>query len=130
MLVNDNSVKDQPLAILSIQSNVVTGHVGNAAATLPLQRLGFEVWSVDTVTFSNHPAHKTHRGRENPAVDIADLINGIEARGLFSKCTALLSGYLGQAATGHVTLNAVKKIKQKNKRALFLCDPVLGDQGK
>jgi pyridoxine kinase len=118
------------LAILSIQSNVITGHVGNAAATLPLQRLGFEVWPVDTVTFSNHPAHATHRGRENAAVDISDLIDGIEARGLFSSCTAVLSGYLGQAATGHVMLNAVKKIKIINKRALFLCDPVLGDQGK
>ncbi|MDA0655825.1 MAG: pyridoxal kinase [Proteobacteria bacterium] len=118
------------MAILSIQSNVTTGHVGNAAATLPLQRLGFEVWPVDIVTFSNHPAHETYRGRENPAVEIAGLIDGIEARGLFSSCTAVLSGYLGQAANGRVTLNAVKKIKKINKRALFLCDPVLGDQGK
>src|SRR3546814_6119408 len=92
------------MAILSIQLWVSSGHVGNAAACLPLQRLGFEVWPVNTVAFSNHPAHGGHTGRLCPAGEVAALIAGLAARGLFSRCTAVLSGYLGEAATGPVEI--------------------------
>ena len=43
--------------ILSIQSHVVYGHVGNSAATFPLQRLGFEVWPIHTVQFAHHTGY-------------------------------------------------------------------------
>ena len=101
--------------------------MGNAAITLPLQRLGFEVWPVDTVRFSNHPAHGSYTGQITSACEITALIDGIEQRALLQSCTAVLSGYLGNAANGRIILEIVDRVKAQNKCALFLCDPVMGD---
>jgi pyridoxine kinase len=114
--------------VLSIQSSVAYGHVGNAAATLPLQRLGFEVWPVNTVTLSNHPAHGGFRGRFAEAGELRALIQGIGERGAFTRCDAVLSGYLGDAANGPVVLEAVAAIKRANRNALYCCDPVMGEK--
>lgn len=116
--------------VLSIQSSVAYGHVGNAAATLPLQRLGFEVWPVNTVTLSNHPAHGGFRGRFAEAEELRALVQGIDERGAFSRCDAVLSGYLGDATNGPVVLEAVAAVKRANPRALYCCDPVMGEKGR
>jgi pyridoxine kinase len=118
------------MGILSIQSSVSAGHVGNNAAVFPLQRLGFEVWRVDTVIFSNHPAHGRHQGRVVASGEVAALLSGIEALGLWPHCDAVLSGYLGTADTGPVVTDAVTRIRAAHKDTLYLCDPVIGDQGK
>lgn len=117
------------MSILSIQSAVVAGHVGNSASTFFLQRLGFPVWPVNTVMFSNHPAHGSHTGRVTPAEHVRTLIDGLDRRGLLAGCIAVLSGYLGDAATGPVVLDAVHRVRAQNADALFLCDPVIGDKG-
>lgn len=116
--------------VLSIQSSVVYGHVGNAAATLPLQLLGFEVWPVDTVTLSNHPAHGGFRGRFAGAEELRTLIRGLGERGAFARCDAVLSGYLGEVANGPVILEAAAAVKRANPRALYCCDPVMGEKGR
>jgi pyridoxine kinase len=118
------------MSILSIQSRVSFGHVGNAAAVFPLQRLGFEVWPVDTVAFSNHLGYKTWRGRTHPAAEVAEVIEGLELLGLFPRCRAVLSGYLGEAATAAVVRDTVAKVRAANPQAFFLCDPVMGDRDK
>ncbi|MCH7957236.1 MAG: pyridoxal kinase PdxY [Proteobacteria bacterium] len=115
------------MTILSIQSAVAYGHVGNAAAVFPLQRLGFEVWPVNTVYLSNHPGYGAWRGRGASAAEVAEVIDGIAERGVFAHCRAVLSGYLGCAETGPVVLDAVARIKAANAGALFCCDPVMGD---
>ncbi len=116
--------------ILSIQSWVATGHVGNAAAMFPLQRLGAEVWAVHTVQFSNHPGHGAFRGQALGGDAVRDVVDGIEARGLLPRCDAVLSGYLGDAATGAAVLHAVDRVRAANPAALYCCDPVIGDTGK
>lgn len=113
--------------VLSIQSNVAYGHVGNAAAVLPLQRLGHEVWAVDTVAFSNHPGHGGWRGRVFAAGEVANVIDGIAERGAFARCDAVLSGYLGDATIGATVLETVAAVKAANPGALYFCDPVMGD---
>src|SRR3954452_7573125 len=116
--------------ILSIQSWVCYGHVGNSAAVFPLQRLGFEVWAVDTVQFSNHTGYGAWRGRVFEATHIAELIDGIAERGVLGACDAVLSGYMGDAALGEAILDAVRRVKAANPRALYCCDPVIGDVGR
>ena len=118
------------MAILSIQSNVITGYVGNAAARLPLQRLGFEVWALDTVVLSNHPSICPPTGQTSTPEQILDLFNGIHSLGLLNKCVAVLGGYLGNAENGPALVHAVRKTREENKRALFVCDPVMGDNGR
>lgn len=115
------------MQVLSVQSSVAYGHVGNAAATFPLQRLGHEVWPVDTVNYSNHPGFGSYRGGVFHATDIAEILDELDRRGAFHRCDAVLSGYLGAPATGPVLLNAVDRIKRANPNALYVLDPVIGD---
>lgn len=116
--------------VLSIQSHVTYGHVGNAAAAFPLQRLGFEVWRINTVQFSNHTGYGDWQGQVFSPQHVADLVLGLEARGALAKCNAVLSGYMGDAALGEVIVETVSKAKRANPQALYLCDPVMGDAGR
>jgi pyridoxine kinase len=116
------------MAVLSIQSNVAFGHVGNSAALFPLQLLGHEVWPVATVSFSNHPGYGAFRGRVVTAREVAAVVRGIGERGAFRRCRAVLSGYLGRAATGPVVLGAVAAVKAARPDALYCCSAVIGDR--
>lgn len=116
--------------ILSIQSWVATGHVGNAAALFPLQRLGAEVWAVHTVQFSNHPGHGAFTGQVFTGDAVRAVVDGIAARGLLARADAVLSGYLGMPDTGHAVLHAVAATRAANPAALYCCDPVIGDTGR
>ncbi len=116
--------------ILSIQSHVAYGHVGNASATFPMQRLGCEVWAIHTVQFSNHTGYGQWTGRvfDGPMVD--ELVEGIAARGVLPDCDGVLSGYMGSADIGNAILGAVSKVRTANPAALYCCDPVIGDVGR
>jgi pyridoxine kinase len=116
--------------ILSIQSHVAYGHVGNAAATFPLQRLGIEVWPIHTVQFSNHPGYGAWTGRVFEASLITEVVQGIADRGVLARCDGVLSGYMGAADTGAAILDAVARAKAANPRARYCCDPVIGDVGR
>jgi pyridoxine kinase len=115
--------------LLSIQSQVVYGHVGNAAAVFALQRLGIEVWPINTVAFSNHPGYGAFRGRIADAAEIRELVDGIAARGVLGNCDGVISGYLGTAENGAEVLAAVAKVMAANPAARYCCDPVIGDVG-
>ena len=117
------------MAILSIQSAVAYGHVGNTASVFPLQRLGMEVWAVNTVQFSNHPGYGAWAGEAVPADSIRALVDGVAALGVLPGCQAVLSGYLGQPATCAGVLHAVEQVRAANAAALYCCDPVIGDTG-
>ena len=115
------------MRFLSLQSHVAYGYVGNRAATFPLQRLGHEVWAVNTVEFSNHTGYGAWRGRAASAEQVAEIVQGIEALGQFSRCDGLLTGYVGDAALADVVLDTARRVRAANPRAVWCCDPVLGD---
>ncbi|MCH6587886.1 MAG: pyridoxal kinase PdxY [Proteobacteria bacterium] len=115
--------------ILSIQSHVAYGHVGNSAAVFPLQRLGFEVWPLHTLQFSNHAGYEGVAGRVFPAEHLREVVEGLAARGVLGACDGVLSGYLGGAEAGAAVLDAVDRVKAANPQALYACDPVMGDGG-
>ncbi len=118
------------MQILSLQSSVATGAVGNSAAVFCLQRLGYDVARIDTVRFSNHPGHGGFAGGPADAAEMAALVAGIDARGLFDGCRCVLSGYLGNGAQGAVVADAVARAKSANPAAFFALDPVMGDRGR
>jgi pyridoxine kinase len=119
-----------PFHLLSVQSSVAYGHVGNSAAVFPLQLLGAEVWPVNTVHFSNHTGYGTWRGIVLPLEAISEILRGIEERGVFPQCTGVLSGYLGDASLGEAILRALACIRRHNPDAAYCCDPVMGDVGR
>jgi pyridoxine kinase len=118
------------MPILSIQSHVAYGHVGNDAAVFPLQRLGHEVWAVHTVQFAAHTGYGPPKGQVFDANHIREVIDGIAARDDFASCDAVLSGYMGTVEIGEAILDAVARVKHVHPKALYACDPVLGDVGK
>lgn len=118
------------MAILSIQSHVSYGYVGNKAAVFPLQRLGMEVWDVDTVEFSNHTGYGAWRGKVLGAEHVREIIRGIGERGVLGRCGAVLSGYLGDADIAEAVGESVERVREANGRALYCCDPVMGDEGR
>src|SRR5207249_12099818 len=107
------------MTILSIQSSVAYGHVGNSAAVFPLQRIGIEVWPVNTVHFSNHTGYGAWRGIVLPAEAVAGVIQGIEDRGILYECDGVLSGYMGDAPLGAVILHAFKRVKSANYNVFY-----------
>jgi pyridoxine kinase len=118
------------MQLLSIQSHVVYGHVGNAAAVFPLQRLGCEVWPIHTVQFSNHTGYGAWTGRVFDAAMIGELVDGMAARGMLGSCDGIISGYMGAADIGAAILDTVAKVKAANPGARYCCDPVIGDVGR
>ena len=118
------------MQILSIQSHVAFGYVGNSAAVFPIQRLGHEVWPVLTVNFSNHTGYGEWRGPVVAADQVAEVIEGISERDGLSTVSAVLSGYQGDPAVGAIILDSVRRVKALNPRALYCCDPVMGDVGR
>jgi pyridoxine kinase len=116
--------------VLSIQSSVAYGHVGNSAAVFPLQRLGHDVWPVLTVHFSNHTGYGAWRGPLLDPADVREVIAGIDDRGVLAGVDAVLSGYQGDPAVGAVVLDAVARVKALNPEAVYCCDPVMGDVGR
>lgn len=116
--------------ILTIQSHVAFGHVGNAAAVFPLQRLGYTPVAVHTVQFSNHTGYGEFRGQVFSAEHVREVIAGLRERGVLARCRAVLSGYLGDAAIGAAIVEAVAEVKAARPEAIWCCDPVMGDVGR
>jgi len=121
---------DERVKILSIQSSVAYGYVGNSAAAFTLQRLGHEVWPVFTVHFSNHTGYGAWRGPVLAPTDVSEVIAGIADRGVLGSADAVLSGYQGDPAVGAVILDAVDRVRAANPDAVYCCDPVMGDVGR
>ncbi len=115
------------MKILSIQSAVAYGHVGNSAAVFPLQRIGVEVLPVYTVNFSNHTGYGAWRGPLIAPEDVREVITGIEERGVLGEVDAVLSGYQGGEGIGDVIIDAVARVKAANPNAVYACDPVMGN---
>ncbi len=118
------------MELLSIQSSVAFGHVGNSAAVFPLQRLGIEAWAVNTVHFSNHTGYGAWRGPLLSAEDLREVIRGVEERGALARVAAVLSGYQGAEEVGQVVLDTVARARELHPEAVYCCDPVMGDVGR
>ena len=118
----------ESMTVISIQSQVAYGHVGNSAAVFPMQMHGIDVIAVPTTLLSNRPGYPTIRGRILDAQLVADLLLGIEERGAIDGCEVILSGYLGSPEIAAVVADFVARARQRNPRLIYCCDPVLGDR--
>src|ERR1043165_8160552 len=111
------------MKVLSSQAAVAFGHVGNSAAVFPLQRLGVEVVPVPTENFSNHTGYGAWRGPLIPPEDVAELLLGVQERGVIPQIDAVLAGYQGGAGIADVIVDAVRRVKAENPAAVYACDP-------
>ena len=118
-----------PPFVISIQSQVVFGHVGNSAALFPMQAVGLEVAAIPTVIFSNTPDYPTLRGRALPPEFFSDLLQGARERGLPERADFILTGYIGSLDVALMVADFVAEAKAVNPRLIYVCDPVMGDAG-
>src|SRR5580692_8919014 len=109
------------MSVISIQSQVAYGHVGNSAAVFPMQLHGIDVVAVPTTLLSNRPGYPTIRGRVLDAELVADLLLGVEERGAIDTCAMVLSGYLGSAAIAAVVADFVARAKARNPKLAYAC---------
>jgi pyridoxine kinase len=116
------------LAILSLQSHVVYGHVGNQAAVFPLQRLGHEVWPLDSLQYAAHAGYGPPRGAVTAAEALAEIVEGLDSLGVLPRCEALLSGYLGSSGQASVLADLADRLKAANRGLFYALDPVIGDR--
>ncbi|XP_065203585.1 pyridoxal kinase-like isoform X2 [Planococcus citri] len=116
--------------VLSIQSHVVYGYVGNKCATFPLQLLGFDVDAINSVQLSNRPGYRVSQGQVLNEKDLDDLIEGIAANNLDTSYTHLLTGYVRNSSLLKAIEKVVCSLKRKNPNLIYVCDPVLGDNGR
>ncbi|MBX9587340.1 MAG: pyridoxal kinase [Gammaproteobacteria bacterium] len=115
------------MSILSIQSHVAYGYVGNKAAVFPLQSMGYDVWPINTVQFSNQTGYGKWQGEIFSPEHIRSVVNGLEDLGVMNQCEAILSGYMGSRDICYEVQDIVKNLKLKNPNLLYLCDPVIGN---
>ena len=118
------------MLVISIQSQVVHGHVGNSAAVHAVQAEGVNVAAVPTTLLSNHPRYPTLRGRVLDAELVADLLRGVEERDLVDEAAVLVTGYLGSPDNALVIADFVERALSRNSKLIYLCDPVIGDDGR
>jgi len=116
--------------IMSIQSSVAYGHVGNSAAAFTLMRMGVETYPVLTVHYSNTTSYGSWHGPVLSATDVMDVVTGIDERGALEGVDGVLSGFQGSEAMGNTILQAVELVKTRNPKAVYCCDPVMGDVGR
>ncbi|XP_055629604.1 pyridoxal kinase [Toxorhynchites rutilus septentrionalis] len=116
--------------VLSIQSHVVHGYVGNKSAVFPLQVLGFEVDNINSVQFSNHTGYKNgFKGQVLNEKELADVFSGLVANNLHCLYTHLLTGYVGNPTFLREIANILKTLRSVNASLVYVCDPVMGDDG-
>jgi pyridoxine kinase len=113
--------------VLAISSQVVRGHVGNSAAAFALQRLGIEAWCVPTIILSNHPGHGAASGMRMPMLQISGMIDTLDSHGWLANVDAVMSGYIADPDQVDAVATAVRRVKQLNPKAIYCCDPIIGD---
>lgn len=114
--------------VLSIESSVSYGFVGNSAAVFALRRMGVDAWPVPTVNLSNHNGYPTVRSLKASPEQVLALVRGLDELGVLSGVNAVLSGYLSSPAMGEAVLSALDMVQRRRPDALICCDPVMGER--
>ncbi|KAI2809716.1 hypothetical protein RDWZM_003093 [Blomia tropicalis] len=127
--INGHNQTNEP-RVLSIQSHVVSGYCGNKSAVFPLQTLGFDVDFINSVQFSNHTGYGTWKGQVLNETELRELYDGLKQNGLDRFYTHLLTGYARSPSFLEAMHSVIGEIKSNQSNAIYLCDPVLGDNGR
>ena len=118
------------MAILSINSHVVLGRVGNRVALPAFEALGVESWPLPSVIFSHTPSPRGHAGGAVPFDLLAEIFSRLEGDGTAALLKAIHIGYMPDARLIARAAQFIAAIKTQNPAVIFSLDPVLGDDGR
>jgi pyridoxine kinase len=114
--------------VLSISSQVVYGHIGNSAAAFVVQRLGHSVMAVPTIILSNRPGYKAIAGKRTDPGELNAMLEALQENGLLDGVDAILTGYVPSPEHAGLCRSWIATIKAANPSAIYLCDPIIGDE--
>lgn len=120
----------QPLSldVVSVQSQVIYGRVGNNVAVPALEALGFSVAAVPTVVFSNTPHYPTMHGGALLTEWFEGYLQDLSARGALHALRAILFGYLGNPRQADALARWARALLKERAGLRIVIDPVIGDQ--
>jgi pyridoxine kinase len=116
--------------VLFLSSYVACGTVGLQAGVPPLRHAAIDVMAVPTTLLSNHPGHAHMAGAPVAPSVIMDIVEALDGNGWLHDVSAVISGYLPTAQHATVAARAVDLLQSRSPGALYICDPVLGDDPK
>jgi pyridoxine kinase len=114
--------------VLSISSQVVYGHVGNSAAAFVMQRMSHDVMAVPTIILSNRPGYEAIAGERTDPQKLNAMLEAVLENGWLADVDAVLTGYVPTAGHAGFCASWIAKIKTLNPNAMYLCDPIIGDE--
>ena len=113
--------------VLSIQSHVVHGRVGNRCASLSLELNGVDIDPLNTVQLCTNGAYPHVKGTVLTAGEFKAILEGLELNNLTECYTHLLTGHIKNPDI----IKAIGEFRKKlGDKVCYFCDPVLGDNGK
>ncbi len=116
--------------ILAISSYVAFGHVGLSAIVPTLQAFGHDVIGVPTVVLSCHYGYAHVGGISVDAVDLDAILGALRENGELNEIDAIITGYMGSSLAVARVADELERFAEQRPDALYLCDPVLGDDPK
>ncbi len=123
---NQDQKAKQPVLVIS--SHVMTGAVGNRAASFALEAMGHPVWEVPTVLLPWHPGHGPSTRQTVDASAFAQSLDDITRHPDFTSLAGILTGYMGSVEQVKACTKLIKSLQEANPSALIVCDPVMGEE--
>ncbi|KAL5969964.1 Pyridoxal kinase [Taenia solium] len=114
--------------VLSVQSHVVHGYVGNKSAVFPLQLHNYEVDNINSVQLSCHTQYIHCSGQVLTRKHLDSIYDSLRQNGS-ANYDALLTGYVGDPDFLIQLAGIAVETKSDNPSCRFYCDPVIGDNG-
>lgn len=121
------SLDPVPIDVISIQSQVVYGRVGNNAAIPALEASGLCAVAVPTTLLSNTPHYPTVHGGAVPEDWFAGWLDDVEARGVSARARVVQVGFLGAPAQARILAAWWTRMRERHPQLRLHLDPVMGD---
>ena len=125
--VHSMAEKREKPAVIVVNSQVARGSVGGRAAVFILERLGFRVWFVPTVSLPWHPGHGPSTRIRPDEATFGAFVNDLAGAPWLGEVAGVMTGYLGAASQAGPVAELVDAVKNANPATLYLCDPIIGD---
>ncbi len=116
-----------PIDVVSVQSQVVYGRVGNSVAVRTFETHGLHVAPVPTVLLGSVPHYDNVHGGVVPDAWFAGWLEDLVARRCLERLRLVQLGYLGNVAQAHILASWIATRRAATPALQVLIDPVIGD---
>ena len=116
--------------ILSIQSAVTCGFVGNSVAAPVITTLGMQPLLIDTISLAAHPGYGTIAGGPADQTQFSAILEALTTLRVLPQINSVVTGYLGDARQADPIHSMIRGWQAERPDGVYILDPVLGDGGR